>query len=311
VWKGPYNATGTYNVNDLVEQNGSTSIVTGFQYNYSIVGGGEVQYYADGAQIVVLQGPPAPDGPANSILVTGVGVPSDTYVISYGAGKSNFGSLFDVYFINLTKAVDMNNTDGVYTLRFPTLVASGGTPALQLVASRGNTGPTGSTGATGRTGATGPASTVPGPTGPTGPAAAGGGGTPGGSSTQVQYNNAGAFAGSSNFVFDFANSRVGIGTASPATTLDVAGPVLGRTSIASVTATTSLGAGNIGQYIFVGGTGTLVLPSSGASEGSMVAIRNTTASAIITVNGASGTFPTFGPGVALVFLFTGGVWVNF
>ncbi len=37
--------------------------------------------------------------------------------------------------------------------------------------------------------------------------------TPGGSNTQVQYNNAGAFGGSANFVFDGTN--VGIGTSSP------------------------------------------------------------------------------------------------
>jgi hypothetical protein len=36
----------------------------------------------------------------------------------------------------------------------------------------------------------------------------GGGGTPGGSTTQVQYNNAGAFGGSANFTWDSANSIV-------------------------------------------------------------------------------------------------------
>lgn len=47
-----------------------------------------------------------------------------------------------------------------------------------------------------------------------------GGGAPGGSTTQVQYNSAGAFAGSSSFVFDGTN--VGIGSSSPASRLDVA-----------------------------------------------------------------------------------------
>jgi hypothetical protein len=56
------------------------------------------------------------------------------------------------------------------------------------------------------------------------PVANGGTGTstgvaPGGSTTQVQYNNAGAFAGSANFVFDGTN--VGIGTASPAVKLNL------------------------------------------------------------------------------------------
>jgi len=42
-----------------------------------------------------------------------------------------------------------------------------------------------------------------------------------GSTTQVQYNNAGVLAGSSNFVFSGTN--VGIGTSSPARTLEVNG----------------------------------------------------------------------------------------
>ena len=45
--------------------------------------------------------------------------------------------------------------------------------------------------------------------------------SPGGSTTQVQYNNAGAFAGSANFVWDNSNVRLGIGTASPNSILQV------------------------------------------------------------------------------------------
>jgi hypothetical protein len=41
-------------------------------------------------------------------------------------------------------------------------------------------------------------------------ASGGGGGSPGGSTTQVQYNNAGAFAGSSNFIFDGSNVGIGV-----------------------------------------------------------------------------------------------------
>lgn len=44
----------------------------------------------------------------------------------------------------------------------------------------------------------------------------GGGGTPGGSDTQVQYNNAGAFGGASGLVYDDVTGNVGIGTTSPA-----------------------------------------------------------------------------------------------
>jgi hypothetical protein len=43
--------------------------------------------------------------------------------------------------------------------------------------------------------------------------------TPGGSTTQVQYNNAGAFGGSANLVWDNSNVRLGIGTASPSVRL--------------------------------------------------------------------------------------------
>jgi hypothetical protein len=45
--------------------------------------------------------------------------------------------------------------------------------------------------------------------------------TPGGSNTQVQYNNSGAFGGSANFVWDNTNVRLGIGTSSPNVALDV------------------------------------------------------------------------------------------
>lgn len=65
----------------------------------------------------------------------------------------------------------------------------------------GNAGPQGDTGVTGSTGgvgATGPA----GPQGDTGVKGdTGSGGAPGGSDTHVQYNNAGAFGGSSNFTW--------------------------------------------------------------------------------------------------------------
>ena len=46
-------------------------------------------------------------------------------------------------------------------------------------------------------------------------AAAGGGGTPAGADTQVQFNNAGAFGANANFVFDTANTRLGVGEATP------------------------------------------------------------------------------------------------
>ena len=49
----------------------------------------------------------------------------------------------------------------------------------------------------------------------------GGGGSPGGSDTQFQYNNGGSFGGATNLIYDDANDRVGIGTSSPAGNLQV------------------------------------------------------------------------------------------
>jgi hypothetical protein len=46
---------------------------------------------------------------------------------------------------------------------------------------------------------------------------------PGGSDGQVQYNDSGALGGATNLYYDDVNSRVGIGTSSPASLLDVSG----------------------------------------------------------------------------------------
>lgn len=49
----------------------------------------------------------------------------------------------------------------------------------------------------------------------------GGGGTPGGSNTQVQYNASGSFGGDGAFVWDATNHRLGIGDRAPTTLLDL------------------------------------------------------------------------------------------
>ena len=51
-----------------------------------------------------------------------------------------------------------------------------------------------------------------------------GGGTPGGSDGQVQYNNGGSFGGASALYYDDVNSRVGIGTTSPVMPIDFNAP---------------------------------------------------------------------------------------
>jgi hypothetical protein len=61
-------------------------------------------------------------------------------------------------------------------------------------------------------------------------AGAGGAGIAGGSNTQVQYNSSGSLAGSSNFVWDNANGRLGVGTASPAKLLDLSANNTGITT---------------------------------------------------------------------------------
>ena len=90
---------------------------------------------------------------------------------------------------------------------------------------QGNTGPTGPTGSTGNTGATGPQGDIgptgPSGTGPTGPTGAqgltgptgptGASSTPGGADTQVQFNDAGAFAGNAGLTFDKTNNALTVG----------------------------------------------------------------------------------------------------
>ena len=51
--------------------------------------------------------------------------------------------------------------------------------------------------------------------------ATGGGGSPGGSDGQIQYNNGSAFGGASGLHYDDGNARLGVGTTSPSNTLHV------------------------------------------------------------------------------------------
>ena len=51
----------------------------------------------------------------------------------------------------------------------------------------------------------------------------GGGGSPGGSDGQVQYNNGGSFGGEAELYYDDVNNRLGVGTSVPSHTLSVTG----------------------------------------------------------------------------------------
>jgi hypothetical protein len=89
-------------------------------------------------------------------------------------------------------------------------------------------------------------------------ASGGGGGSPGGSNTQIQYNNAGSFAGSANLTFDGAN--VGVGTspaamfsAARAIQLGVGGIVEGRNSggtVITMSANQYINTSSARTYIF-------------------------------------------------------------
>ena len=97
-------------------------------------------------------------------------------------------------------------------------------------------------------------------------------GSPGGSNTQVQYNNNGTLAGSSNFVFTGTN--VGIGTSSPSATLDVNGTSVlrGTVNIISGNNLDLYNSDNTNQFTInnIGATGStnagLSFVSSGVSE---------------------------------------------
>jgi hypothetical protein len=58
----------------------------------------------------------------------------------------------------------------------------------------------------------------------TGSGCGGSGGTPGGSSGALQFNNSGAFGGAANLFWDSTNNRLGVGTSSPYAELTVATP---------------------------------------------------------------------------------------
>ncbi|OCK55418.1 tail fiber domain-containing protein [Bradyrhizobium sp. LMTR 3] len=71
----------------------------------------------------------------------------------------------------------------------------------------------------------------------------GGSGTPGGANTQVQFNNSGVFGGSANLVWDNVNNRLGIGTTTPQSKLDVTGASTAYNSTPLFRLTTGTGAG--------------------------------------------------------------------
>jgi hypothetical protein len=109
---------------------------------------------------------------------------------------------------------------------------------------------------------------------------------PGGSTTQVQYNNAGAFAGSANFVFDGTN--VGIGTSSPV------GPLVVRAATASVYIDSNTAGNNANLFLRSAGADTFGIEAQSSTGGNNTYLSNrvTSGGLYFRTTNSSGTLNT-------------------
>ncbi len=112
-----------------------------------------------------------------------------------------------------------------------------------------------------------------------------GGGTPGGSDTQVQFNNAGAFGGDSNFIWDNSAKRFGLGTSTPGTLLSVNGPSLftaTSTFVSGIITSNVLSTTSISFY-----PNSSVAPAMIVHSGGNVGIGTTTPGTLLSVHNGS------------------------
>ncbi|MCS6837822.1 MAG: hypothetical protein NZ480_03150, partial [Bdellovibrionaceae bacterium] len=82
----------------------------------------------------------------------------------------------------------------------------------------------------------------------------GGGGSPGGSSGHVQFNNGGSFGGDADFVWNNSSKRLGVKTASPQATVHVTGSVVSSANVVTSGATVNLAESNVHVLNSVGGS---------------------------------------------------------
>ncbi|MBI2640944.1 MAG: hypothetical protein HYW91_03635 [Candidatus Sungbacteria bacterium] len=129
------------------------------------------------------------------------------------------------------------------------------------------------------------------------------GGTPGGSDSQIQYNNGGtAFGGATNFVFDDVNTRVGLGTSTPGSLFSLASLTAntnadfllsGINMIYASSSTSTILSDTFNAFSFA--TTTTVSPpilSIGSSGGlPRVGIGTSTPGAMLSINTLSGAIP--------------------
>jgi len=115
----------------------------------------------------------------------------------------------------------------------------------------------------------------------------------GGTITNIQYHNSlGLVDGASDFVFDYTNNRVGIGTTIPSVKLDVIGSanISGNTKVNSLNInTTGIGEGDLGSN---GGTDGIFVISNTTNSGSIyLSAKNSsgTLNNTITLNSSSAT----------------------
>jgi hypothetical protein len=172
--------------------------------------------------------------------------------------------------------------------------SNGGTGSAGAQGNQGNQGTAGSNGGTGSAGAQGNQGTAgsnggAGAQGNQGNQGVAGSGTAAGGTTQIQYNNANAFAASAGLTWDNGNTRLGVGISPGLATLDVQGGVRLKRTVIAASTYTLLATDNTVGVSFIGAV-TLTLPSaSSVPSGFFYSIQDESGSAgtnNITINRA-------------------------